>query len=103
MRLASQIKVDYLLKAFNSQFPSNALKRSDVLSTAVKPVIGEKSKDPSKERRDHAVWSDNGLIPVRGKLTTFRLIARCVAAAKDNLPAAKEITDDRVFLTQSFC
>ena len=75
----SEQEVDYLLKAFNSQFPKNALNRSDVLSTwaGVRPVIGaEKSKDPSKERRDHAVWSDNGLITVSGgKLTTFRLIA----------------------------
>ena len=49
----------------------------------------------------HAVWSDNGLITVSGgKLTTFRLIALdALAAARDNLPAAKEITDDRVFLT----
>jgi glycerol-3-phosphate dehydrogenase len=92
------------LKAFNSQFPSNTLNRSDVLSTwaGVRPVIGtEKSKDPSKERRDHAVWSDNGLITVSGgKLTTFRLIALdALAAAKDKLPQAKEISDDRVFLT----
>ena len=100
----SDQEVDYLLKAFNSQFPTNILKRSDVLSTwaGVRPVIGaEKSKDPSKERRDHAVWSDNGLITVSGgKLTTFRLIALdALAAAKDNLPAAKEIIDDRMFLT----
>ena len=100
----SDQEVDYLLKAFNSQFPSNTLNRSDVLSTwaGVRPVIGaEKSKDPSKERRDHAVWSDNGLITVSGgKLTTFRLIALdTLAAAKDNLPAAKDISDDRVFLT----
>ena len=100
----SDQEVDYLLKAFNSQFPTNILKRSDVLSTwaGVRPVIGaEKSKDPSKERRDHAVWFDKGLITVSGgKLTTFRLIALdALAAAKDNLPAAKEIIDDRMFLT----
>jgi len=100
----SEQEVDYLLKAFNSQFPDNELKHNDVLSTwaGVRPVIGaEKSKDPSKERRDHAVWSDNGLITVSGgKLTTFRLIALdALAAAKDNLPTAKEFVDDRVFST----
>ena len=100
----SEQEVDYLLKAFNSQFPDNELKHSDVLSTwaGVRPVIGaEKNKDPSKERRDHAVWSDNGLITVSGgKLTTFRLIALdALAAAKDNLPTAKEFVDDRVFST----
>ena len=63
----SDLEVDYLLKAYNSQFPDNPLKSSDILSTwaGVRPVIGsKKSKDPSKERRDHAVWSDNGLITV---------------------------------------
>ena len=56
----SEDEVDYLLKAFNTEFPKHAIKRSDILSTwaGVRPVIGaEKSKDPSKERRDHAVWS----------------------------------------------
>ena len=55
----SDLEVDYLLKAYNSQFPDNPLKTSDILSTwaGVRPVIGsKKSKDPSKERRDHAVW-----------------------------------------------
>ncbi len=100
----SNKEIDYLLKAFNSQFPNNTLEQSDILSTwaGVRPVIAaEKSKDPSKERRDHAVWSDNGLITVSGgKLTTFRLIALDVLnAAKDNLPAAKKFNDDRIFST----
>ena len=95
----SDLEVDYLLKAYNSQFPDNPLKSSDILSTwaGVRPVIGsKKSKDPSKERRDHAVWSDNGLITVSGgKLTTFRLIALDVlAAAKESLPKAKDFVDD---------
>ena len=80
------------------------MKSSDILSTwaGVRPVIGsKKSKDPSKERRDHAVWSDNGLITVSGgKLTTFRLIALDVlAAAKESLPKAKDFVDDRMFQT----
>ena len=100
----SDLEVDYLLKAYNSQFPDNPLKSSDILSTwaGVRPVIGsKKNKDPSKERRDHAVWSDNGLITVSGgKLTTFRLIALDVlAAAKESLPKAKDFVDDRMFQT----
>ena len=100
----SDLEVDYLLKAYNSQFPDNPLKSSDILSTwaGVRPVIGsKKSKDPSKERRDHAVWSDNGLITVSGgKLTTFRLIALDVlASAKESLPKAKDFVDDRMFQT----
>ena len=100
----SDQEVDYLIKAFNSQFPDNELKRSDILSTwaGVRPVIGaEKSKDPSKERRDHAVWSDSGLITVSGgKLTTFRLIALdALDAAKGNLPVANIFNDDQIFST----
>ena len=94
----------YLISAFNHQFPQQQLQASDVLSTwaGVRPVIGsEKSKDPSKERRDHAVWSDNGLITVSGgKLTTFRLIALDVlAAALDKLPRAKPFSSDSIFST----
>jgi len=100
----SEVEVDYLLKAFNTEFPKHAIKRSDILSTwaGVRPVIGtEKSKDPSKERRDHAVWSDHGLITVTGgKLTTFRLIAiDALTAAKDNLPPAQDFSSDKVFVT----
>ena len=39
-------------------------------------IASGKGIDPSKERRAHAVWDDQGLISVTGgKLTTFRLIA----------------------------
>ncbi|MDG1496198.1 MAG: glycerol-3-phosphate dehydrogenase/oxidase [Porticoccaceae bacterium] len=95
-------EVDYLLQAFNVQFPAQAISRSDIISSwaGVRPVIGsESSKDPSRERRDHAVWSDNGLITVSGgKLTTFRLIALdALAAATARLPEAQRFTDERVF------
>ena len=99
-------EVDYLLDGVNNQFPQNNISRADVVSTwsGVRPVIGsEKSKDPSKERRDHAVWSDRGLITVSGgKLTTFRLIALdALAAAQSRLPppamTGAQRGDDRVF------
>lgn len=97
-------EVDYLLHAFNVQFPKQTITRADIISSwaGVRPVIGsESSKDPSKERRDHAVWSDNGLITVSGgKLTTFRLIALdALSAALAHLPKAKPFTDERVFNT----
>ena len=95
-------EVEYLLDAVNSQFPEKQISRADVISTwsGVRPVIGsEKSKDPSKERRDHAVWSDKGLVTVSGgKLTTFRLIALdALAAAKPRLPEPRNTKDDRIF------
>jgi glycerol-3-phosphate dehydrogenase len=97
-------EVNYLLESINSQFPRAAISTGDVISTfsGVRPVIGsEKSKNPSKERRDHAVWSDKGLITVSGgKLTTFRLIALDVLRmAKDSLPIPREFKSDCVFKT----
>lgn len=83
----SQTEVDYLLEIAQSQFPSAHIGENDIISTwaGVRPVISkDKSKDPSKEKRDHAVWADKGLVSVSGgKLTTFRLIAI------DTLNAAK--------------
>lgn len=76
---ASGQEVDYLLRLINSQFPKVGLSRDDIYSTiaGVRPVIASgKGLDPSKERRDHAVWGENGIVTVSGgKLTTFRLIA----------------------------
>jgi len=77
-------ELDYLLEVVNDQFPQSRISHDEIIATysGVRPVIAsEKSRDPSKERRDHAVWSDDGLITVSGgKLTTFRLIAREVIA-----------------------
>lgn len=72
-------EVDYLLKVANKQLPSVALTRADIISTmaGVRPIISSGTgSDPSKERRDHLVWTGtNGVVSVSGgKLTTFRLI-----------------------------
>lgn len=98
----SATEMEYLLQAVHALFPDHQLGAADVVSTwsGVRPVIGsEQSKDPSKERRDHAVWKDNGLITVSGgKLTTFRLIALdAISAAADMLPAPELPSDDAVF------
>ena len=103
----SDQEIDYLLNGFNRQFPNNQLSRTDILSSwaGVRPVIGaEQGKDPSKERRDHAVWSDHGLITVSGgKLTTFRLIALdALAAAAEQLPTPTVVTDHRMFVSPEF-
>ena len=99
----SQQELDYLLGAVRALFPQQTFGREDIISTwsGVRPVIGsEKSRDPSKERRDHAVWSDHGLVTVSGgKLTTFRLIALDAinAAAPEIAARASTEVDDRVF------
>ena len=86
----SNEELDYLLEAVNDQFQQHAITRDDIISTwsGVRPVIGsDRSKDPSKERRNHAVWVDKGLVTVTGgKLTTFRKIALdAIAAAEGTL------------------
>lgn len=72
-------EVDYLLEVINHQFPKAAITAADMLScmAGVRPIIASgKGVDPSKERRDHAIWQQDGVITVSGgKLTTFRLIA----------------------------
>lgn len=100
-------EVDYLLRMANGQFPNANLTRKDVLTTwsGVRPIVAEAGKDvraikPSKARRDHSVWVDDGLITVTGgKLTTFRVIAQDVMskiALQLNQPASTH-TDARVF------
>jgi glycerol-3-phosphate dehydrogenase len=95
-------EVNYLLAVVQRQFPQLPISRNDVISTysGVRPVIGsDEATDPSKERRDHAVWSDRGLITVSGgKLTTFRLIALdAINAAAARLPDANEAASEEVF------
>lgn len=72
-------EVDYLLAVTTDQFTAAAICETDVISTlaGVRPVINSgKGKDPSKEKREEAVWVDRGLVSVSGgKLTTFRPIA----------------------------
>ncbi|MEH6436911.1 glycerol-3-phosphate dehydrogenase/oxidase [Massilia sp. DD77] len=70
---------DYLMTALRAAFPQLGLQDADVLATyaGVRPVIdGGQHGAPSKERREHTVWSEPGLVSVTGgKLTTFRAIA----------------------------
>ena len=96
-------EIQYLLDLVHVQFPQHNISREDVLSTwsGIRPVIGsDKSRDPSKERRDHAVWHDKGLVTVSGgKLTTFRLIALdAINAAMVNLGDVKvKDSSDAIF------
>ena len=83
----TQEEVDYLLEAANFQFPEAHLSQQDIRASwsGVRPVVSKnqdkavdasKPNKPSDEKREHAVWDDQGLISVAGgKLTTYRLIA----------------------------
>lgn len=91
----TRAEADYLLQLARDQFPHADLDDADIISTyaGVRPVISKnRNKDPSKEKRDHQVWVDHGLVSVSGgKLTTFRLIAR------DTLHAAKPFLNGAAF------
>lgn len=100
-------EVDYILEGANNQFPKVNLQREDILNTysGVRPIVGKEGMDadkmkPSDARRDHVVWSNDGLVTVTGgKLTTFRAIALDVmkAAAPFLHIGTVEDTKDRVF------
>lgn len=94
----TQQELDYLLQLAQQAFPGAHVTVADVISSyaGVRPVISKnRSKDPSKEKRDHQVWVDKGLVSVSGgKLTTFRLIAR------DTLQAAKPFLQSVEFRNQ---
>ncbi|WKD51535.1 glycerol-3-phosphate dehydrogenase/oxidase [Microbulbifer spongiae] len=71
-------EMDYLIAVTRYQFPLAQLEERDILSSwaGVRPLIASGALNPSKEKRNHSVWDDNGLVSVSGgKLTTFRLIA----------------------------
>lgn len=103
---ATQVEVDYLLELVDAAFPSYHIKAADILScmAGVRPIIASGSgRDPSKERRDHAIWQQDGVISVSGgKLTTFRLIALDVllAAGLINKRAHRQAQRDRHSLFQ---
>jgi glycerol-3-phosphate dehydrogenase len=82
----SDEEAGYLLEAAQRVFPSLKLTSDDVRSTfaGVRGVVGTGARDPSKESREHALWSENGLLTVTGgKLTTFRLMALSALRALD--------------------
>ncbi|MCD8521041.1 MAG: glycerol-3-phosphate dehydrogenase/oxidase [Saccharospirillaceae bacterium] len=74
----TRAELDYLLKVARYQFPKAELAENDIISSwaGVRPLVSSGALNPSKEKRDHSVWDDHGLVSVSGgKLTTFRLIA----------------------------
>ena len=82
----SQGELDYLLRLTEHYFPTAQITVADIIATfsGVRPLIAGGALNPSKEKRNHSVWVDKGLVSVSGgKLTTFRLIAL------DALKAAK--------------
>jgi glycerol-3-phosphate dehydrogenase len=96
----SRAELDYLLAALQAQFPQLGLGEDDVLSTfaGVRAVIaGADGAPPSSVAREHAVWSEDGLVAIAGgKLTTFRAIALdALKQARAQLPGWDDPLDAR--------
>ncbi|PIE43623.1 MAG: hypothetical protein CSA50_04425 [Gammaproteobacteria bacterium] len=96
----TQEEVDYLVEALNYQFPGAKVTEADAIASysGVRPVVGSGALNPSREKREHSIWDDNGVISVAGgKLTTFRLIALDVLERVGQyLPEFKLDTEDSV-------
>jgi glycerol-3-phosphate dehydrogenase len=95
-------ELDYLLTAARPLFPGSPPGPEDVIATwsGVRPIVSSvRSRDPSKEGRDHQVWVEDGLLTCSGgKLTTFRYMALdVIRKAERFLPPGSEVTSDRVF------
>ena len=72
-------ELDYLMSAVAYGFPTLGLEERDIQSTfaGIRAVVNTGKADPSKESREHVLWSEDGLLTVTGgKLTTFRVMAR---------------------------
>ncbi|RLC20467.1 MAG: FAD-dependent oxidoreductase [Deltaproteobacteria bacterium] len=95
-------EVSYLMKALHTYFPSLRISPKDCLSTiaGLRPVLSKGKLAPSKESRDHVVWTDKGLVTVTGgKLTTFRRLALdALEAAMPFLPSVQlPAKDEHIF------
>lgn len=95
-------ELDYLLQISETLFPASGITENDIIATwaGVRPVVTELNTDakrvkPSKENREHVIWSDSGLISIAGgKLTTFRLIAREVLEKAQHLMPGFSLRDN---------
>jgi glycerol-3-phosphate dehydrogenase len=86
----SSSEVEYTMEAVRHAFPGQEITEKDIRSTwsGVRGVIDTGASDPSKESREHALWTEEGLVTVTGgKLTTFRVMAlETLRAARRALP-----------------
>ena len=72
-------ELNYLLRLIQHYFAAAEIVTEDIIATfsGVRPLINSGALSPSKEKRSHSVWENQGLVSVSGgKLTTFRLIAQ---------------------------
>lgn len=102
----TQEEISYLMEGVNLMFPSLALTENDIISSyaGVRPIISTGKSDPSKEKRDYAIWDEEGLLTVTGgKYTTFRIVSRkALIAAQKALPGFKLLPEETIEDLQIF-
>lgn len=94
-------EMNYLFDLLQHYFPQAELAENDIIATfsGVRPLIAGGALNPSKEKRSHSVWVEQGLVSVSGgKLTTFRVIALdALAHAKKALPNWRNAASNKMF------
>jgi glycerol-3-phosphate dehydrogenase len=98
----SQAEVEYLLMFVQRAFPKLDLTESDIQGTlsGIRSVVDTGKTDPSKESREHVLWTEDGLLTITGgKLTTFRLMAlAALQAVRQRLPDRIDFNKDHRIL-----
>jgi len=73
-------EVDYLLQLARHYFPDKAIGEADVIScwSGIRSILSSSTDTaPSKESREHVIWSKPGLVSVTGgKLTGYHLMSK---------------------------
>lgn len=86
----SLAEAEYLLNGVQHTFPGLDITFYDVQGTysGIRSVVNTGRADPSKESREHILWSESGLLTVTGgKLTTFRPMAHAaLTKVRERLP-----------------
>ncbi len=100
----SDEEVEYLMEFVQRAFPDQSLTEDDIQATfsGIRPVVNTGKSNPSKESREHVLWSENGMLTVTGgKLTTFRLMAFvALNAVRKRLPGKPKFDHNmRIFNT----
>jgi len=76
----SATEVDYLLQLARHYFPDKDIDEEDVIScwSGIRPILSASTDTaPSKESREHVIWSKPGLVSVTGgKLTGYHLMSK---------------------------
>jgi glycerol-3-phosphate dehydrogenase len=89
----SEEEITYLLEFLQKAFPEQSLESSDIQATfsGIRAVVNTGKVNPSKESREHVLWSEEGLLTITGgKLTTFRRMAQAALnLARSQLPERK--------------